>query len=64
LSAAHTRAGLLDWLKQKVLAEGKIHPEEPDLITLSDDPAEVLRIIKKAHAEAGFDAPVTDADGT
>ena len=46
------------------LAEGKVHPEELDLIALSDDPAEVLRIIKKAHAAAGFDAPVTDADGT
>jgi uncharacterized protein (TIGR00730 family) len=57
-------AGLLGWLKEKVLAEGNIHPEELDLITLADDPAEVLRIIKKAHAEAGIDAPLTDADGT
>ena len=56
--------GLLDWLKQKVLADGKIHPEELDLITVADDPAEVLRIIKKAHSEAGFDLPVADADGT
>ena len=57
-------AGLLGWLKEKVLAEGNIHPEELDLITLADDPAEVLRIIKKAHAEAGIDTPLTDADGT
>jgi hypothetical protein len=57
-------AGLLTWLKEKVLAETKIHPEELDLFTVADDAAEVLRIIKKAHAEAGLDAPVTDADGT
>jgi uncharacterized protein (TIGR00730 family) len=57
-------SGLLGWLKEKVVAEGNIHPEELDLITVADDPAEVLRIIKKAHAEAGIDAPLTDADGT
>jgi uncharacterized protein (TIGR00730 family) len=57
-------AGLLAWLKEKVLAVGNIHPDELDLVTVVDDPVEVVRIIKKAHAEAGFDLPRTSADGT
>jgi hypothetical protein len=57
-------AGLLAWLKEKVLAVGNIHPDELDLVTVVDDPAEVVRIIKKAHAQAGFDLPRTSADGT
>ncbi|MGH3166925.1 MAG: LOG family protein [Trebonia sp.] len=57
-------AGLLAWLKEKVLAVGNIHPDELDLVTVVDDPAEVTAIIKKAHAEAGFDLPRTSADGT
>jgi hypothetical protein len=56
-------AGLLDWLKERVLAEGKIGPAELDLFTLADEPEEVVRIIKKAHAEAGFDIPSLDTDG-
>jgi hypothetical protein len=47
--------GLIDWLKARVLADGKIFASELDLITVTDDPAEVVRIIKKAHIDAGFD---------
>jgi uncharacterized protein (TIGR00730 family) len=57
-------AGLLDWLKGRVLAEGKIGPAELDLFTVADEPDEVVRIIKKAHADAGFDIPGIDTDGT
>jgi hypothetical protein len=42
--------GLLDWIKQRVMADGKIHPEELDLIQLADTAADVVKIIKKAHA--------------
>jgi predicted Rossmann-fold nucleotide-binding protein len=56
-------AGLLGWLKEKVVAEGNVHAEELDLFTVVDDPAEVVRIIKKAHAEAGFDLPRGNAYG-
>jgi uncharacterized protein (TIGR00730 family) len=56
-------SGLLAWLKEQVLADGKIHAEELDLIKIVDDPAEVVQIIKKAHAEAGFDGSgLDDAD--
>jgi uncharacterized protein (TIGR00730 family) len=41
--------GLLDWIKQRVMADGKIHPEELDLVQIADTAADVLRTIKKAH---------------
>ena len=53
-------AGLLGWLREKVQEEGKIHARELDLFTVVDDPAEVVRIIKKAHVEAGLDVSGLD----
>jgi uncharacterized protein (TIGR00730 family) len=41
--------GLLDWLKETMLADGKIGPDELALIHVADDPEEVIKIIKKAH---------------
>ena len=41
--------GLLGWLKETMLAEGKIGQEELDLIRIADDPDEVVKIIKEAH---------------
>jgi hypothetical protein len=43
-------SGLLTWLREKVQAEGNIHAHELDLITVADDPEQVVKIIKKAHA--------------
>jgi uncharacterized protein (TIGR00730 family) len=42
--------GLLGWLKETMLAVGNIGPEELDLFQVADDPAEILKIIKTAHA--------------
>ena len=42
--------GLLAWLKETMLAEGNIGPEELDLFQVADDPAEILKIITTAHA--------------
>jgi len=42
--------GLLGWMKETMLAEGNIGPEELELFQVADDPAEVLKIIKTAHA--------------
>ena len=47
-------SGLLDWIKGTLLAEGKIHAEELDLIHVADTADEVVRIIKKAHANLDF----------
>jgi len=49
-------SGLLDWLKTTMLAEGKIGQDELSLIHLVDDPDEVVKIIKKAHAGMDFGA--------
>jgi uncharacterized protein (TIGR00730 family) len=37
--------GLLDWLRNTLMAEGKISPPDMDLLLLSDDPAEVRDLI-------------------
>ena len=42
--------GLLGWLKETMLAEGNIGPEELELFHVADDPAEILKIIRTAHA--------------
>jgi uncharacterized protein (TIGR00730 family) len=39
-------AGLVDWLKATVLAEGKISPVDLEIFTLTDDPDEVVRTVK------------------
>jgi hypothetical protein len=41
--------GLLDWIKTRVLADGKIGAHELDLIQIADTAADVVKIIKKAH---------------
>ena len=57
-------AGLVTWLREKVQAEGKVHPEELDLFTVVDTPEEVVKIITKAHAEAGLDPLCRGDDAT
>jgi uncharacterized protein (TIGR00730 family) len=42
-------SGLLDWLKETMLAEGKIGADELDLVRIADDPDEIIKIIKEAH---------------
>src|SRR3984885_13712892 len=49
-------AGLLSWIKDSLLGEGKISPGDPELLYLADDPAEVAKIIKSAHNRQGADA--------
>jgi uncharacterized protein (TIGR00730 family) len=46
-------AGLLDWLHAKVIGEGKADPEDLNLLQVTDDPHEVLRIVADAkHRQA------------
>ena len=42
--------GLLDWLRDRVLAEGKIAPAELALASICDDPAEVAPYVQKVLA--------------
>src|SRR5262245_9855128 len=40
--------GLLAWIKEQLLGEGMIAPEDLDLIQVTDDPAEVIEILRRA----------------
>jgi uncharacterized protein (TIGR00730 family) len=40
--------GLLDWIRERLLAEGMIAPGDIDLIAVTDDPKEVIRIVRAA----------------
>jgi uncharacterized protein (TIGR00730 family) len=45
--------GLVDWMRERMLAEGKISPEDMDLFSLTDDPAEVReRLMTAVHRQA------------
>ena len=41
--------GLVDWLRERMLADAKISPEDMDLFVVTDDPQEVLRIVREAQ---------------
>jgi uncharacterized protein (TIGR00730 family) len=48
-------AGMIDWIRASLLAESAINPEDVDLLRLTDDPSEAVRIIKayqKTHRES------------
>jgi uncharacterized protein (TIGR00730 family) len=44
--------GLIDWLRQTMLIEEKVSPEDLDLLHLSDDPEEICRIVCEAYEES------------
>jgi uncharacterized protein (TIGR00730 family) len=41
--------GLLDWIKDQMLTAGNISQEDLDLVHLTDDPAEVVDIVKRSQ---------------
>lgn len=40
-------AGLLDWMKDRMVGHGFLHEKELDLVTLCDEPDEVVQTIRK-----------------
>jgi uncharacterized protein (TIGR00730 family) len=44
-------SGLMDWLRATVLTEGKIGPADLELITVTDDPDEAVRVMLDAARE-------------
>jgi uncharacterized protein (TIGR00730 family) len=46
-------AGMLDWLRKRVLAEGMISPDDLDLITVCDDPEAAVRALATGAARQG-----------
>lgn len=47
-------AGLLDWLKNTLIAEGMASPQDMDLIQVIDEPDEVVAAIFKYYESRGF----------
>ena len=46
-------AGLIEWIKDRLQSEGKISPQDLDLICVTDDPIEVRdRLMSAAHRQA------------
>jgi uncharacterized protein (TIGR00730 family) len=43
--------GLRDWVRETLLAEGKISPEDLDLLVVTDEPAEAVRIIADCYEQ-------------
>ena len=56
--------GLITWLREKVLAERKISASDLDLLTVADDPAEVVRIIVGAHGQGDTKPPHLGDNGS
>jgi uncharacterized protein (TIGR00730 family) len=56
--------GLVTWIREKVLAEGKVSSRELDLLTVVDTAEEVVAVITKAHAEVGLTLPRDGGNGT
>ncbi|HEX2092053.1 MAG TPA: TIGR00730 family Rossman fold protein [Longimicrobiaceae bacterium] len=52
--------GFVDWLRDSVLAAGNISPRDLDLVQITDDPAEVVRIIQNASSTT-VSGPTTGA---
>ena len=47
-------SGLLDWVRGTLLDGGFISPDDPELVSLTDDPQEAVGIIEAFSSEAGI----------
>jgi uncharacterized protein (TIGR00730 family) len=54
-------SGLLSWLRETVAGEGKISAADIDLLSVADDPDEVVRIITTAHRNGAEGEPAGPA---
>jgi uncharacterized protein (TIGR00730 family) len=48
--------GLVDWIRARLLDEGKISPGDMDLFTLCDDPKDVVSAVFRGAEQLGFPA--------
>ena len=51
--------GLVDWLRDTMAQERKIEPRDLQLLTVTDDPAEVVRLIETARSNGQHNAGTT-----
>jgi hypothetical protein len=52
--------GLLEWIRIKLLGEGMVSPGDLDLIQVTDDPKEVIEIVRRAGQRAERDGAQAD----
>jgi uncharacterized protein (TIGR00730 family) len=57
-------SGLVSWLRATMAAEGKIDPEDVDLLQVVDDPAQVVEIIQEAHRNGQAFEPAVSRNAT
>jgi uncharacterized protein (TIGR00730 family) len=55
LVLAHTDywRGLLDWVRDRLAAEGKIAPADPELMNVTDEPEEIVRLVYDGACRSG-----------
>jgi hypothetical protein len=57
--------GLLDWIRSTLVADGKISPADIELVALTDDPAEAVRIVQDAeHERAGAERRAVESQAS
>src|SRR5918994_2692438 len=49
--------GLLDWIQERLLAEGMISPEDEELLYVTDDPVEAVEIVVRSNRERDAGLP-------
>ncbi len=54
--------GLIDWIKNTMVTEGTVNPEDLDLMQIIDSPEEILEAIFKHYEEVGFEPSHEDAE--
>ncbi len=62
LFGRHYWAGLIRWIQSRVLGEQKISPGDMDLMIMTDDPAEAVRLVVEAYqSQQGMTSQRTEA---
>lgn len=46
-------AGLISWIEERLIADGMLSPNDPDIMTLVDEPEEVLQAIQQIQVDHG-----------
>ncbi len=56
-------SGLVDWIRTAVVDGGKVSPRDLELITVTDDIAEVVEVIERSRLEPDDGRPASRTDG-
>jgi uncharacterized protein (TIGR00730 family) len=54
-------AGLTDWVRERLLAEGMVSPEDVDLLHVTDDPEDAVRVVVSCYEERCASTPAEPA---